>query len=221
MTWILFVILGMIHIFTIYHGDFWIIFGTKAFIMPLAALSLARDAGLVRPHVRMVFIGLWFGWLGDVLLHFSHLAAFASGLVAFLIGHIFYIRAFHAECKISRVVPLVMDKPYLMLPYAAFFIYIIILLNGSLDAVMKGPVYLYCFVILLMSLMAASRFYAVSISSWWLVFAGSILFVASDFVLAINKFKESVPYARYIIMSTYITGQGLIAYGTAVMYKNN
>jgi uncharacterized membrane protein YhhN len=218
MGWILFAVLGIVHIYTIYIDHFWLMFGSKALLMPIAAWSLAKTATLNRPYVRLVFMGLWFGWLGDVCLHFPSFATFITGLVAFLIGHIYYIRGFSDEVKQKRVIWLVMDKPYLILPYLAFFIYIIVLMNPHLDGLMKLPVFLYCFAILLMSLMALSRYYAVSNESWLLVWIGSLLFVASDFVLAFNKFVGEVAYARYIIMSTYISGQGLIAYGVAKMY---
>lgn len=218
MGWILFAVLGMIHIYTIHIDHFWLMFGTKALLMPIAAWSLAKSASLNRPYIRLVFMGLWFGWLGDVCLHFTSFATFIAGLTAFLIGHIYYIRGFTDEVRQRHVIWLVMDKPYLILPYLAFFIFIIVLVNPYLDMVMKLPVFLYCFVILLMSIMALSRYYAVSNISWLLVWVGSLLFVASDFVLAINKFVGEVTHARYIIMSTYIMGQGLIAYGVAKMY---
>ena len=53
---------------------------------------------------RDMVIGLCFGWLGDLLLHLTALsknpgkvftgAAFVSGLIAFLVGHIFYVIAY-------------------------------------------------------------------------------------------------------------------------------
>jgi len=38
-------------------------------------------------------------------------------------------------------------------------------------------------------------------------FAGSLLFIVSDFVIAIDKFRHPVPYSHQIIMLTYYAAQ--------------
>jgi len=38
-------------------------------------------------------------------------------------------------------------------------------------------------------------------------FAGSLLFLLSDFVIAVDKFRDSVPYSHPIIMVTYYAAQ--------------
>jgi uncharacterized membrane protein YhhN len=45
------------------------------------------------------------------------------------------------------------------------------------------------------------------------VAVGAILFLISDSVLAVNKFKTPVPYRDFIVWSTYYTGQYGIAIG--------
>ncbi|MEO5583666.1 MAG: lysoplasmalogenase, partial [Saprospiraceae bacterium] len=42
---------------------------------------------------------------------------------------------------------------------------------------------------------------------------GAVLFVASDSLLAINKFKTPIPYAGILIMTTYIFAQYFIVMG--------
>jgi uncharacterized membrane protein YhhN len=219
MLWILFIALGVIHLLCIQLSLAPADFITKALLVPIAAVALYRDTTAQPAFVKPVIIGLFFGWIGDVLLHFQGFAYFIGGLSAFLVGHLCYIYAFGKEVSQSKKVHFVMEKPYLILPYLAFFIYIIYKINPTLDTAMKGPVFLYCFIILVMSLMAANRYHPAGKASWNIVLWGSLLFVASDYFLAINKFVGAVPYAKLIIMSTYIAGQGLIAYGFASRYK--
>ena len=38
-------------------------------------------------------------------------------------------------------------------------------------------------------------------------FAGSLLFIVSDFVIAVDKFRHPVPYSHQIIMVTYYAAQ--------------
>ena len=40
---------------------------------------------------------------------------------------------------------------------------------------------------------------------------GALVFVVSDSILAANKFVAPLPMAKYLIMVTYYSGQGLIA----------
>jgi uncharacterized membrane protein YhhN len=47
--------------------------------------------------------------------------------------------------------------------------------------------------------------------------AGVLLFVLSDSLIAANKFGQPVPYARVLIMSTYLLGQYFIARNAAAV----
>ena len=76
------------------------------------------------------------------------------------------------------------------------------------------PVMLYMVVILVMSLVALNRFRRVEYHSFVLVFAGALSFMASDSLLAINKFYVSFPLSGFLIMLTYIAAQYLIVKGT-------
>jgi uncharacterized membrane protein YhhN len=77
------------------------------------------------------------------------------------------------------------------------------------------PVLFYCLVITLMTWYA---FYAWRLQGGSLIwaFAGALLFMISDFCIALNYFvlPEGLPYSHLIILSTYGIAQWLIAYGT-------
>ena len=79
---------------------------------------------------------------------------------------------------------------------------------------MLWPVVLYTATISAMLLAAmATEGQIPRYASYWLV-AGAALFVASDSVLAINKFYQSLQWAGAFIMITYAAAQWMIVQGT-------
>jgi uncharacterized membrane protein YhhN len=70
-----------------------------------------------------------------------------------------------------------------------------------------------------MLLAAINREKKVNRQSYLLVFAGAVLFVLSDSLIAINRFTQPFELARIAIMSSYITAQYLIAVGCTRQYN--
>jgi uncharacterized membrane protein YhhN len=68
-----------------------------------------------------------------------------------------------------------------------------------------GPVVFYIVVIITMSIGA----FLVPAKNY-LLFSGALLFIASDLVLAVNKFLFVIPYGRVINISLYFIAQFLI-----------
>jgi len=60
---------------------------------------------------------------------------------------------------------------------------------------------------------AMGIFAALRASKSKIVLYGAIAFIASDSILAINKFMVAVPAADYLVMITYYVAQFLIVYG--------
>jgi uncharacterized membrane protein YhhN len=58
-----------------------------------------------------------------------------------------------------------------------------------------------------------NRYGKVSAPSYVWILMGAVLFVASDSILAINKFHHSIEYSRYLIMLTYMLAQYSIVRG--------
>ena len=74
---------------------------------------------------------------------------------------------------------------------------------------MIGPVLVYTMVISLMLLIALNRFRKVSTASFLWITVGALFFVASDSLLAWNKFVRELDHSHLLIMLTY----GLAQYG--------
>jgi uncharacterized membrane protein YhhN len=69
-----------------------------------------------------------------------------------------------------------------------------------------------------MSVMALNRKEIKPVKSFHFVFLGSLLFVISDSVIAINKFFQPIPFDGIIVMSTYMAAQFLIVKGLILQF---
>jgi len=156
---------------------------------------------------------LFFCWVGDFLLMFgSDEIYFMLGLVAFLIGHIYYILSFRQ---------LVSGQPSTLLPTQRLrYTFPIFLAGTGLIVILypglgplKIPVIIYATVLMIMVSFALYRTGRTNKSSFVFVFAGAIFFMISDSLLALNKFYSSFALASLAVMSTYILAQYLIVKG--------
>ncbi|MCO5247911.1 MAG: lysoplasmalogenase [Chitinophagales bacterium] len=185
----------------------------KVLFMPILMFVIWQKNNLKTKPSKYLFAGVFLGWWGDIfLISNDNMILFLLGLIAFLIGHLFYIYLFSKEVSSMKRPHLIMNKPYLILPYLLFFIYSVNLFS-VVTQVPKLPIYLYAFVIILMSIMALNRWYAVKVNSWISVFLGSLFFILSDFLIAIHYFIHPFKNSSMAIMSTYLIAQLLIVYG--------
>lgn len=187
------------------------------FVKPLITLSLFGvllfHTGLRGRFSKRVGIGLIFGLAGDVFLMFDehNELFFTAGLAAFLIGHLFYASAFYLDYNVNKGVYKKHSKNAII-GYTFFSVLFCAGLWSYLGS-MKIPVIIYAVVISLMGVMAVNRFGRVNTLSFRLTFIGSLLFVLSDSILAINRFVYSFPFSGVIIMATYMAAQYLITMG--------
>jgi len=167
------------------------------------------------------FLGaLVFCWAGDVLLMFQDGEIFfILGLVAFLIGHLFYMISYR-KLRIMNYSESLMNVQKIRhsFPIVIAGTGLVIILFPHLGG-LKIPVMVYAVVLTLMVLQALFRYGFTSKKSFALIFIGALFFMVSDSVLAINKFLEPLPLASLTIMFTYITAQYLIVEG-AIHHSN-
>jgi uncharacterized membrane protein YhhN len=79
--------------------------------------------------------------------------------------------------------------------------------------VLKIAVFIYMSALLAMSVMALNRKGIQPDISFKLVFTGSLLFMFSDTLIALDKFLTPIPSDRFWVMSTYMAAQYLIVTG--------
>lgn len=163
------------------------------------------------PSKNKLIFALLFSWIGDVLLMFApnHDLFFISGLVSFLTAHLIYIQLLWSSGNTANS-----SKTYLfLLPFVLIYLYLFLSTLWSELGEMKLPVTFYAIVISCM-LIAAFRYYMnhKNLSSLFIVF-GAFFFVASDSILAWDKFYETLPLGSFLIMSTYLAAQYLLVAG--------
>jgi uncharacterized membrane protein YhhN len=163
---------------------------------------------------KWVIFALFFSWLGDVLLMFQddHSTFFLTGLLSFLIAHIFYILFFH----FVRIKEKVKSRWHVVLIVAIYYTAIIALLSPHLGD-MKLTVLIYAVVISFMFMLAMHMLFIKNKKAGLWMMMGALLFVISDSLLAINKFYQLFQISDMLIMSTYGLAQLFIAKG-AILY---
>lgn len=161
-----------------------------------------------------VLIAFFFSWVGDNFLMFSakNELFFFAGVGGFFVAQLTYIYIFTNFSEIS-VRGLIRKKPLLIIPFLIYVAGIYTLLFPGLEGLMKPIILLYALSLMGMSLMALNRKGRVGLESFRLVFIGSLLFLLSDSMIALNKFYHEFTLAGFWIMITYIAAQYLIMRG--------
>jgi uncharacterized membrane protein YhhN len=166
-------------------------------VLALRSRGVRRDAGVLA-------LALAFSTAGDVLLDLDA-RMFAFGLGAFLLAHLAYIALFVR----NRTVGVNLDwrrmaAVAVILTFSATLSVWIVPSVGALAL----PVVLYiCALTGMVCAAILGRFR----QDW--VAVGAVLFLISDSLLAIHKFKTPVPLRDYLVWTTYYLGQCGIALG--------
>jgi sterol desaturase/sphingolipid hydroxylase (fatty acid hydroxylase superfamily)/uncharacterized membrane protein YhhN len=177
----------------------------KPLVMLLAIFYVADPLHLRRTPTR--FDALLMGALacslvGDIFLMFP--GFFIPGLVSFLAAHLFYIALFR------QGLPWFPSRRALFFTLALGAAMYAFLYNG-LDPVLKVAVAAYVVVIALMAAQAMGRATVLRDKSSVAVAAGAAFFMASDSLLATDKFAFPLPMAQFWVLATYYVAQLLIA----------
>ncbi|MBZ0205263.1 MAG: lysoplasmalogenase [Flavobacteriales bacterium] len=163
----------------------------------------------------LIQAGLFFSLIGDVALMFTYVDDFnfIVGLGAFFIAQLCYAFAFiqniaDVDGMDGLLVSLLIS--FGIGTYAFFYAWD---LMPHLEDGLGMPVIAYVAAIAFMGMVAAFRFRRTYPRSFWLVLIGSLLFIASDSMLAWDRFRFPMEEASVWIMITYAVAQFLIAGG--------
>ncbi|MDZ7938010.1 MAG: lysoplasmalogenase family protein [Rhodoferax sp.] len=134
------------------------------------------------------------------------LPPFILGLGSFLVAHVFYIALFkHGQAWFPSKRALAVVLSFGAVMYA-------VLWSSLGDPVLKGAVAAYVTVISLMAAQAIGRATVLGDSASRWVAVGACVFMASDTMIAINKFLTPVPLSGLWILLTYFAAQMLIVH---------
>jgi uncharacterized membrane protein YhhN len=173
-------------------------------LLPMAQiiyLPFYRESGLNSVFSVLILGGLIFSIAGDVLLLLPD-KYFKAGLISFLIAHLFYSYSFYYISESLRYEAFVI--------YALFGWLIYKYLKDSLGK-LRVPVIIYITVISIMGSLGLNQFANGNFQYSFQLFLASILFIISDSVLAINKFRKSFRAAELVILFTYYSSQLLFS----------
>ncbi|KIA95764.1 hypothetical protein OC25_04195 [Pedobacter kyungheensis] len=212
----IFALVFIVQLYAETAGNMFLLQFSKPLIVISLMVWLYSSTNLKGRFHKRIFTGLIFALAGDVLLMLQagRPMFFIYGLIAFLLCHIFYIRAFTLDHRSNPK----HRTPYFLWIVGVFAIFcsgLFFYLQPKLGA-MQFPVLMYAIIITVMALMAVNRYGKVNIFSFKLILYGALFFLLSDSVLAINKFTQTIPQAGVLIMASYMIAQYLIVYGTVV-----
>jgi alkylglycerol monooxygenase len=179
-----------------------------------------------KPLTMLIAIGLVLradghgrGWLlaalagslaGDAFLMFD--GFFIAGLASFLLAHLAYIARLRSDA------PWFADRRALVAVGAVGLgIYALLWSGGpwsdGLPPGLRAPVAAYVLAIALMVSQALGRARVQASPAAWRVAAGALCFMASDALLATDRFLVPLPARDLLVLSTYYTAQCLMVAG--------
>ena len=166
----------------------------------------SRIANLLRDRDNLILgMALSFSCLGDIYLGLDPVQYFINGLFSFLIAHFIYILLFVRNWER----PLRPNGRQLIL--AALVLSCSMLLSNWLAPSLgnyANPVMLYICAITAMVVTATLA----KFSKPW-IWSGAILFLISDSIIAVGKFKTSIPLSGHLVWASYYLAQYCIAIG--------
>jgi uncharacterized membrane protein YhhN len=167
----------------------------------IISLAWERAIGSSQAYGYLIITGLCFGLMGDVLLMLPR-NRLRQGMVAFAAGHVLYIIAFAWGTK-TFPLPVLAG----LLGYgAAVFLFLSPLLGR-----MRWPVLVYIGVICLMAWLAVSRHLTLLDQKSLLPLIGGFLFLISDSVNAVKRFRKPFQLAEVLVLAPYFAAQLLFA----------
>ena len=178
--------------------------------MAVYFMLFRRKAAFAAP----VLLAFFFSWVGDNFLMFSdrNELFFFAGVGGFFFAQLTYIFVFVRFSETGGK-GYVRKNPWISLFFVAYVAAMLVLLFPGLEGMMKPVITIYALSLMFMSMMALNRSGRVGMLSFKLTFAGSLLFMLSDSMIAYDKFRHEIPLAGFLIMLTYIGAQYLIMRG--------
>jgi len=212
---ILFALVLLIDLVAVYSNNESLRFTAKPLLMPLLVIYLLLKTKTKNSTLKVwIFLALFFSWAGDIFLLFEEERPnfFLFGLSAFFIAQVFYIVFFHN----IRMREYIRGNALFLLLVIVYYSILISVLSPYLGN-MKLPVRIYGVVLSFMVMLAMHTMLGKNKRAAVWMMTGAILFVASDSLLAFNKFFSAFNYSGLIVMLTYGLAQLFITEG-AVRY---
>jgi len=173
--------------------------------------------------ISLLLLALGMGLAGDIFLLFPE-RWFLWGLVAFLIGHVFYISLFLSILStILNGVSIAVMLQWVALCVLIEVVFLIIFyhffkstfLKRSSSQLLWKSVQVYAWILSAMTVLTYLVFMLKPTSIWQWAFLplGGTLFLISDLMLASDRFIKKIPSGQLWVRITYHLAQFSLAYG--------
>jgi uncharacterized membrane protein YhhN len=221
-----YILLSLLHLWAVQLQSEALILATKPLLLSLLALWFyLRTRPLEERFPRFILAGLIFSIGGDTLLMLVDNGPrgeqfFLYGLGSFLLAQLSYLLGFanYPGAKGGAVT----QGPWRVWPFVLYLGAIIAMLWPGIPGPLQAPVAVYAAAIVGMAIAAFNLRPLLPREVFLGLMAGILLFVLSDSLIAIGKFRSDavdIPYPRLLIMSTYLAGQYFIARNCVRMVK--
>lgn len=200
-NYLIFTIFSLAYILTLQYRPYAFSYVIK--IIPILSLSFISILYIPGRKGKYIFIGLLFSAAGDIFLAMEGDKYFIYGLGAFGFAHIMYISAFLKNITLKR------KRSFLSLFFIIYGLIIGYLLLPNLGK-MFIPATIY---LLLLAFSGISS--VIGRDNYYMVIPGTMLFMISDSIIAVNTYLTKIPHSSFWIMLTYFPAQLLITYGSA------
>lgn len=152
----------------------------------------------------IILLALIFSVVGDGFLARNNDRMFLFGLGSFLLGHVFYVVAMLILADFSQLAGWQYAVAGALVVAAGAMIGMLWSGAGS----MRWPVVAYATTI---ALMGISAVFSNAYGGW--VIVGAVLFMISDSVIGIERFRQPFPGSRLTVWVTYMAAQYLLLFG--------
>ena len=150
-------------------------------------------------------LGLFFSFLGDLLLLGTGEVYFIFGLLFFLIAHVFYIIMVLSFIQTRKFKDFIMAG----VPFLLLFLVLMNILFAGLGA-MKIPVIIYAMTISFFGVVSLVLYLETKTKISLLLLVGVLIFISSDTILSLNLFYKTQSFYPILIMMSYVLAQYLI-----------
>ncbi len=211
---VLFWAVALVHLFCIYMNWPQQRVYSKFILVPILMWYLFKSPESDKPLKGMwrAYLGLFFSWVGDVLLIGEGPSFFLSGMIAFITAHVYYSLFFIQTVPVKKETAAVFYKTLIGLSVVCGVLFL--LLRSALGAY-QVPILLYMLFISLMASLAVHTTSNPAYQNFALqtFVPGALLFVTSDALLATNKFYAHLPVLDLGVMLTYAGAQYFLTKG--------
>lgn len=178
-------------------------------LISLTALAYVAGGAFDRRTIALMVMAQLLGCTGDVFLIGDGFPLFASGMAAFLAGHVFYLIIFGGRSWKGLTL-----KQWIFAGIGIVVLVAALIIAIGIKGVLLGPMAVYGTGLMLLIFSGLAGVIRIGGKTWWIIFVGALLFTFSDSLIAMGTFGlANFALRGFLIMLTYLIAQVMLATG--------